>query len=301
MTTTYIAVTHDLRDEDGQRLAFDYLLLDGAQHPETLHAYLQGCTGLAWQSVFDKTEAEETGAAGLFLARLPAGGHPASAIFELLDRSEPCLIKLRSPLDLPELAQHLRAYLYADLGDNISALVRYFDPRNLGAALQTWHAPTARCFLAPLLQLQYRGHHEEWQTQPGLNLPQPEFALPGEIAFDQAQIDQLLAHCEPDHLLGILCENGQIATGTPYLPRYRNFLPRYQRAQGWGLSDATEILQYCVFSYRYGFSFDATPAIAEQLITLHRQQGNIDGFADRIPCEVWEQLDAALTNAAEAS
>ncbi|SMC29949.1 protein of unknown function [Andreprevotia lacus DSM 23236] len=276
--TDFIDVHHGYRDEANQRWAFDYLLLDGAQHPDLIEPYLQTGDELCWCPVLETGLAEQLGGAGLFLLALDDDTPSAQALLELLDEMAPCAVRLKSPLEIEALATHLRAYLFAENEQGERVMMRYFDPRLLVPVLSVWERKWVDLFLQPLAQMQFRGHQAEWQTLRGFNSQETRFALPGPLVLDAERAARLAALGEADALLDELVDTGVVASSETYLARYQDFLPRLQRARSWGLSRREDLLHFCTYSYQHGAAFDEQADIAALLQQLQRSQGHIAGF-----------------------
>ena len=63
--------------------------------------------------------------------------------------------------------------------------------------------------------------------------------------FEPADLDALASHSEPDEMLASLIELKLVDEGGHYVERFAGFLPRYQRALEWGLTQPAERLNYC--------------------------------------------------------
>ncbi|WP_241365449.1 hypothetical protein, partial [Escherichia coli] len=68
--------------------------------------------------------------------------------------------------------------------------------------------------------------------------------VPLSIQLTQEQLDRLVQHCEPDQLLAALVESGTAPQDGPYLPRFSDFLHRYQKAAAWGLTEPADRLRF---------------------------------------------------------
>src|ERR1700738_2730538 len=114
-----------------------FALVDGAANPATIHPLLEK-SGVDFRSVYEGLPEEKLGFASLFLA--PIDDPDADWVTELdqIDRHSPCLSLVWGRVGLEDLAAHLRAFLFADIGDGMTAMVRFFDPRNTQAVFEVW-------------------------------------------------------------------------------------------------------------------------------------------------------------------
>lgn len=279
-------------DNSMQQHFQQFALIDGAASPAEI-APLLAQSGTAFVSLYEGLPEEQLGPASLFLARIDDAD--ATWVDELndIDLRFPCLTLIWSHVDLPDLATHLRAFLFAGIGDGMTAMVRFFDPRNTGAVLELWGEQIRTLFLAPIAQLNYRGRHDDWQT---IRKRDGDPREPGRISrsvvieLGQRDIDQLMAHSEPDELMASLIDLGHIDHTLPYRSRFVDFEPRYGRALEWGFTEPKDRMAYCDYSYRYGPDFDRHPRIQEALASRRHTGGSFDAAVDRIPGSVWNEL-----------
>lgn len=137
-------------------------LIDAAVCPQKIEPLLRKA-GAEYCSVFAGLPEENLGPASLFL--VPIADTEAVWVAELdrLDLHTPCLSLVWSRVDMETLATHLRAFLFADIGDNMTAMVRYFDPRCTDAVFRVWGEKILSMFMEPVERWMYRGRHKEWQ------------------------------------------------------------------------------------------------------------------------------------------
>ena len=269
-----------------------FALIDGAASPAELAPLLER-SGTPFVSLYEGLPEEQLGPASLFLARMD--DPEATWVDELneIDLHFPCLTLIWSHVGLSDLATHLRAFLFAGIGDGMTAMVRFFDPRNTGAVLELWGEEIRNLFLAPIAQLSYRGRHDAWQTVQNRDADSSE---PGRISrsvvieLAQSDIDRFMAHSEPDELMASLIDLGHIDHTLPYRSRFVDFEPRYGSACEWGFTDPRDRLAYCDYSYRYGPDFDRHPKVREALTQRRQTGGSFDAAVDRIPGSVWSEL-----------
>ena len=279
-----------------QHQTYNYMLADGAQFPDRIAPLLKSASDLEWRAVYAGTNDEAIGDAGIFLITITQWGvDPLHGLLEKMDREAPCLIVMRSVLHIDPLVKHLQAFLTAEIGEGMTSLIRYFDPRNLHEMVRIWDQQTRQHFLSPFISLHYRGHHEDWQHIDGLagqHGARSQQAPAAPIVMNQAQQDQLIQHGEPDMILNMLVESRYLPGDQPYLVRYQDFLPRYQRGRAWRLSEFADLYHYCCLSYEFGLYFDCHPMITP---ALHRHidgQQPMNNFQRQIPNQVWLELKA---------
>ncbi|WP_066742141.1 DUF4123 domain-containing protein [Cupriavidus sp. D384] len=266
-----------------------YVLADGAQFPAAVAQLVRQAP--EYRNVYAGMPEESAGDASLFLARV---GDPHSAWMtklDDLDQKMPCISLILSDAGIDALAVHLQQFLVADLGDKLSSLVRYFDPRNLAVFLNIFGPEVAGKLTAPLYQWKYRGHSRRWNGINGGAQYAAVLSAPADIKLDQKQLDYLIAHCEPDQMLFSLIERGIVDGSGPYVTRFENFLPRYQRVATWGLTEPMCRLRYCELSYRYGLDFDQHPEVRAALEARVRSGRLLGDHIDALPGYVWEGLE----------
>lgn len=266
-----------------------FALVDGAANPATIQPLLEE-SGVDFKSVYEGLPEEKLGSASLFLA--PIDDTDANWVTQLdqIDRHSPCLSLVWGRVGLADLAAHLRAFLFADIGDGMTAMVRFFDPRNTQAVFDVWGNQIFDLFIGPIERWMYRGRHQDWQRIENDTLTGARLCRSITIHLDQSDIDTLTEHTEPDELLALLIESGVIEKGLPYLDRFSDFIPRYERALQWGLAETTDRLFFCQHTYRYGPDFDRHPRIIEALMASKASGKRFSSVVDAVPLYAWEEL-----------
>lgn len=264
-----------------------YALVDGAQHPLPIRDALQGAPDI--RNVYAGLPEEAAGNASLFLARIDNAKAQWLSTLDRLDHLAPCLTLIWSRAGIGELAVHLQSFLLADIGDGMTALVRYFDPRNLAFVLEVWGKDITEELMKPIQQWKYRGYAEDWQRIDGLLDGTQTVVDPVKIPLSQEQVDLITTHCEADQLLAALIENGDVNGDGAYLPRFEAFEARYLRAIQWGLEEPADRLLYCQYSYLYGADFDSHPDVRSAFERSTPDQSFGERLASVWPT-VWESL-----------
>lgn len=266
-----------------------FALIDGAAAPERLQAVREQA-GVKIMNVYEGLPEAESGLASLFL--VPVQDPDAAWVTELdrIDRHSPCLSLVWGCVPIDQLAVHLRAFLFADIGDGVTAMVRFFDPRNTGAVFNVWGESIRDTFMGPIERWMYRGRHPEWQHVENDTLHGAKICRSILIELEQRDVDALTAHTEPDELLAVMIDTGLVDGGLTYLDRLSDFMPRYERALHWGLIEPSDKLGFCRKTYLYGMEFDRNPEIAEAL-NMRKQLGTTFYLAmDGVPSHVWREL-----------
>lgn len=271
-----------------------YALADGAQHPLLMGDLMREAT--EHRNVYAGLPEEDAGDASLFLALVADADEPWLAKLDALDVQAPCLTLIWSYVEIDALARHLQQFLVADLGDGVSAMVRYFDPRNLRTVLALWGEDTTRKLMAPVLQWKYRGHEPEWKRVDGPLRGGDVQEVPVPIGLTQQQVDDFMAHCEPDQMLAGLVEDGIVSGDGPYLPRFLDFIERYKRVATWHLTEHADRSGYCQYSYRYGSDFDQDPELRRALEARIREGGTFKDCMNGVPNYVWNRVLARHAN-----
>lgn len=266
-----------------------YVLADGAVYPTHVAALLRAA-GAEYRNVYAGLPEEDAGDASLFLARVDDAQAPWLAELDAMDLLAPCLTLIWSRAELDALARHLHQFLIADIGDGMTALIRYFDPRNLLVAMEVWGDDICDKLMQPIEQWKYRGHSETWERIDGPAEAGATQAEPLAIHLSQEQLDRLVAHCEPDQLLAALVENRIVKPEGPYLPRFMDFLPRYQKAAAWGLAEPADRLRFCELTYQYGPAFDQHGDVHSALEERRCTDASMLACEKNIHPIVWEQL-----------
>ncbi|WP_321800308.1 DUF4123 domain-containing protein [Burkholderia sp. BCC1988] len=263
-------------------------LIDAGASPALIYPLLEK-SGADFRSVYSGLPEEELGPASLFLA--PITDTEADWVVELdrIDRQSPCLSLVWSRVEPQTLVAHLQAFLFADIGDGMTAMVRYFDPRITDAVFKVWGDQIGGIFMGPIERWMYRGRHEHWQRIENDSLTGARICRSIRIELEQSDVDALCAHTEPDELLASLVETGLADLGGSYLERFNDFLPRYQRAVQWGFSEPADRFAFCHHSYLYGSDFDHHRCIYDAL--AGREKGKSFGSVmDTVPRHVWDEL-----------
>ncbi|AOZ09951.1 DUF4123 domain-containing protein [Cupriavidus malaysiensis] len=276
--------------EDEQPVSI-YVLADGAAHPGRIGSLLREAH-VEFRNVFAGLPEADAGDASLLLARVDDTKAPWLAQVDAMDMQAPCLTLIWSRVEIDALARHLHQFLIADIGEGMTALIRYYDPRNLVVAMEVWGDDIAERLMQPIEQWKYRGYHEAWQRLEGPmgGTRTQDTALA--ISLSQQQLDRLTEHCEPDQLLATLVENGTVAPSEPYLERFMAFLPRYQRAAAWGLTEPADRLRFCELSYQFGEAFDQHEHVTAALRQRQETGTSMAACEQAIHPSVWEQLQA---------
>lgn len=264
-------------------------LIDAAACPDRIHAILQQ-SGASFQSVYAGLPEEALGQASLFL--VPIDDPEADWVTELkqIDLRYPCLSLVWSRLSADDLASHLRAFLFADIGDGVIALVRFFDPRNTRIVFQVWGDQILKMFMGPIERWQFRGRHRDWQRIENNALTGARIRRSIVIEMDQKDIDTLTAHTEPDELLALLTDAGIVNEDCIYQDRIAELMPRYERALKWGLTEVTDRLGFCQYTYLHGAEFDTHPRVAEVLTARRKSGKGFSAAVDTLPSYVWDEL-----------
>ena len=270
--------------------AHQFRLVDAAANPERIYALLTQ-SGETLRSVYAGLPEEEMGAASLFL--VPISEPHAGWIAELegIDLHTPCLSRVWSHVDPDSLVTHLQAFLFADIGDDMSAMVRFFDPRSIEAVLGVWGSQVRSMFMAPIEQWQYRGRHADWQSIRNDSQADARVCRSIVIRLDQKEVDALMAHTEPDELLATLVKNGVVDGEHAYLDRFADFIPRYRQAVQWKISEPADRLMFCQCTYLYGEAFDRHAFVNDLLVQGTHTGEPFSKALMRVPPGVWAQIE----------
>lgn len=271
-------------------------LVDAAAWPQQVEPLLQQA-GVTYRSVYSGLPEEDLGSASLFL--VPIDDTKAGWVSELdrLDLHMPCLSLVWSRVEIDLLAMHLRAFLIADIGDGMTALVRFFDPRNIDVMLRVWGTPISRMFMGPIERWMYRGRHLQWQRIQNDSLTGARICQSILLSLDQADINTLADHAEPDAILAAMIEDGEIDGKRPYLERFADFIPRYRQALHWGIEEPAERKIFCQHTYLYGAGFDRHRYIHALLSQRKVTDEPFSTAIYRVPAAIWREITAARSAA----
>lgn len=264
-------------------------LFDGAVCPARIRPLLEE-SGTTFESVFAGLSEIADGPASLFLARID---DPEASWVQALDQIDlyaPCMSLIWSRVGLDEMARHLRAFLFSDIGDGMMALIRFFDPRNTGAVMQVWGEQIRNIFMGPIDRWMYRGRHDQWQCIENDALYGSKICKSIMIQLEPADLDTLAEHTEPDEVLASLIQQGVIDETHPYLARFTDFLPRYRNALQWGLAQPSDRMNFCRHTYLYGRDFDQHDGIHHALSRRKKTGESYQAVIGRIPSHVWDDL-----------
>lgn len=264
-------------------------LIDAAVSPPKVEPLLKRA-GVPYLSVFAGLPEEDLGPASLFLFCVSDKEADWFLELERLDLQSPCLSLLWSRAEMDAIVTHLQAFLFADIGDNMSAMVRFFDPRNTDAVFSIWGEQLRAMFMAPFEQWMYRGRNKDWLHIQNDSEASSRICRSVVIQLEQGDVDTLTAHTEPDEILASLIEAGDVDGERPYLERFEDFIPRYLRAVQWGIREPADRLSFCLHSYLYAENFDQHPVVSD-LLTQRQQSDEPFGIAiTRVPAGVWEAI-----------
>ncbi|SDC85749.1 DUF4123 domain-containing protein [Paraburkholderia lycopersici] len=265
-------------------------LIDAAVCPPKVEPLLKK-SGAQYCSVFAGLPEENLGAASLFLVSI--GDTETDWVTELdrLDLYTPCLSLIWSRVDMETLATHLQAFLFADIGDNMTAMVRFFDPRCTDAVFRVWGEKILSMFMGPIERWMYRGRHKDWQRVQNDSLTGARICRSILIRLDQADVDALTAHTEPDEILSALLQTGEIDGELPYLARLDDFMPRYGQALQWGLTEPADRFLYCQYTYLYGIGFDRHWLVNDRLVGRRLSGESFASAINQIPAAVLEEIE----------
>lgn len=192
------------------------------------------------------------------------------------------------------LAAHLQAFLFADIGDSVTAMVRFFDPRCTGAVFAVWGEKILSMFMEPIDRWMYRGRHQDWRCIQNEPLTRVRTCKSILIQLGQADVDMLTAHTEPDEILSALVLSGSINGDGPYLERLDDFMIRYRQALQWGLTEPADRLLYCQYTYLYGVEFDRHRFVNDRLIERRELGESFASVIDQLPVGVLHEIENAL-------
>lgn len=265
-------------------------LVDAAVCPPKVEPLLQRA-GVPFLSVFAGLPEEELGPASLFLVLVNDTNADWVAELDQLDRQSPCLSLIWSRVEMDALVMHLQAFLFADIGDNMTAMVRFFDPRNTAVVFDTWGEQVRAMFMGPIEQWMYRGRHKEWQRIRNDSTASARICRSVMIQLEPVDIDTLTAHTEPDEILAALIESGDVDGERPYPDRFEDFIPRYRRAVQWGISEPGDRLVFCQYTYLYGEDFDQHRFVRDLLTQRQQSDEPFSVAITRVPAGVWEEVE----------
>ncbi len=250
-----------------------YALIDAGQlfpHELDLDQELTAL-GLDYDALYNGTPEAELAEVGPYLVALPEPGDAHRAALDRLSRLmihgwTVSFFTSRAP-DIA-LSMHLKAFLHGLFEDGTKVIVRFFDPRVLGALAQ--HAPGLRDpLLAPLGAWAYWDRALRLQTLPGEDRPK-DTLRPGEPrVIPLATAEALSRAGRADHILSIIEDRtaapGELDAFAPHL-RYRIVAGLHARACECGLSGLDPEHLFCALGIRLHPEFDTVLAPVAQAL-----------------------------------
>ncbi|MBN3747324.1 DUF4123 domain-containing protein [Burkholderia sp. Se-20373] len=265
-------------------------LIDAAVCPPKVVPLLERA-GVPYLSVFAGLPEEELGHASLFLVSVTDTEADWFMELDRLDLQSPCLSLIWSTVEMDALVTHLQAFLFADIGDNMTAMVRFFDPRNTEAVFGVWGEQVRAMFMGPFEKWMYRGRHRAWQHIRNDSTAPARVCRSVMIRLEQVDIDVLTVHTEPDEILAALVESGDVDGERPYLDRFEDFIPRYLRAVQWGIREPGDRLVFCQYTYLYGADFDQHRVVNDLLIQRQQSDEPFGAAIAGVPASVWDEIE----------
>ncbi|WP_321872835.1 DUF4123 domain-containing protein [Burkholderia ubonensis] len=266
-----------------------YGLVDGAQYPEALAAWVLEFSPEV-RSLFEGLPEEEAGNAAPILFEIDDVNSEWVRQIDQMDRYRPCFTVMRSVLNIDELKMHLQHFLFADIGEGMQVLLRWFDPRSLPSILDVWGKAAQVELTRPMATWMYRGGNSAWQYVEIDERSHAEDAGALSLSLSQQQLDELERHDEPHALVSELGDLGLIDVIQPYATRYQDFLRRYSRAIRWGLALRADRHAFCVASYQYGEQFDQQGVIRLAIRSSVTGKTSLLQEFELIPAYVWRDL-----------
>ncbi|MCL4630838.1 DUF4123 domain-containing protein [Burkholderia sp.] len=270
-----------------------YGLVDGAQYPDALAVWVLEFSPEV-RSIFEGLPEEEAGNAAPVLFQIDDVNSDWVRQIDQMDRYRPCFSVLRSVLNIDELKLHLQQFLFADIGDGIQVLLRWFDPRALPSILEVSGEAARVELMRPMTTWMYRGGNSEWQYVAIDERSHAEDAEEFSLSLSQPQLDRLERHDEPHAVMSELSDLGLIDANQPYAIRYRDFRRRYDRANQWGLDLRADIHAFCVASYQYGEKFDRQDEVRSAIRSTVASKTPLIQEFELVPAYVWRDLMRAF-------
>lgn len=268
-----------------------YGLVDGAQYPDAISVWVLEFSPEV-RSLFEGMPEEEAGDAAPILFEIDNAEAEWIRQIDEMDQYRPCFTVLRSSLTIDSLKAHLQDFLFADIGEGMVVLMRFFDPRSLPSLLDTVGEDVRSALTSPMSTWLYRGGHTEWQhVEISENFRTD--AEPVAITLTQRQLDQLEQRDEPHTLISEFVGLGLLDEAQPYANRYQDFIRRYNRAVQWGLTSWQDRHAFCVASYQYDEQFDQQGFVQAAIRTSAAGKKALFEQFDQIPDQTWQQLKEA--------
>lgn len=275
-----------MMQQDNGRL---YGLIDGAQYPEAVAPWVFAFSPEV-RSLFEGLPEEDAGNAAPLLFEIDNLHAEWMRQIDQMDQYRPCLTVLRSPLAIDDLKTHLQRFLFADIGDGMVVLLRFFDPRTLPSLLATLSEDLRAALTAPILAWLYRGGVCAWQhVEIGEN-HRSQSIEPPTVSLTSAQLDQLEQCDEPYTLMSELSRLNLFDDAQPYATKFQDFVRRYNRAVQWGLSSRLDRQMYCVASYQYGEQFDQTGFIQGAILASAAGKRPLAESFGEISDQAWQHI-----------
>ncbi|MDN7654135.1 DUF4123 domain-containing protein [Burkholderia multivorans] len=266
-----------------------YGLADGAHYPEALATWVLEFSPEV-RSLFEGLPEEEAGNAAPILFEIDDAHSEWVRHVDLMDRYRPCFTVMRSALDIDGLKIHFQRFLFADIGEGMQVLLRWFDPRSLPSIVDVFGKAASIELMHPITTWMYRGANSEWQYLAIDDHSHGDHVGQFSLSLDQRQLDALEKHDEPHALMSELSDLGLIDANQPYAIGYRDFLRRYDRAIQWGLTLRADLHAFCVASYQYGEAFDRQGDIRSAIRLAVADEASLLQAFELVPAYIWRDL-----------
>lgn len=272
-----------------------YLLLDGVQIDNLMMQIYQLDESPECHALYQGTRYQALSDVGPVLTRLVPGSRLEQHFVEHWQTTAG--IWLDSDASEPELVEHLRSLVHADLSSGVTVLLRYYDPRILRHWLPELPSDQRDQVVGPILRIRLPALHSggsareilrvhrvsavRYGDAPWLRLDDEQIAM-----LNRAQLEEfdqrLLAHMDkhfPDCLAG-RDMTARLAWATACR----------EGAQAYGYSAADEVVQWANLCAVLGADFPEAPEHGAYQQILIKQQLSSEQRLERLALELQGQL-----------
>jgi Domain of unknown function (DUF4123) len=180
------------------------------------------------------------------------------------------LLYIESTLDHASMTRALYARTQAQLTENMSVMLRYFDTRVFNSLMQILSSEQHQAFLSAGLNWIYTDRSGQAQQVQCANFPDA-FAAP--LVLNDQQETQLMLDAEPDHIIGILLDqnNSALLEMTPP-EQYRRIKTALDGATSLNIDQLSEQVAYCCINLELGGQFHQQATWTELLPQVRSKQ-----------------------------
>ncbi|GAB7533944.1 DUF4123 domain-containing protein [Burkholderia sp. 3C] len=203
-----------------------------------------------------------------------------------------------SPLPFDRLDAHCRQYVVYTLPGGRRFFLFFFDNHVLARLRQVWSDAQAQRFLAPFVALRYRDRWRKevvWRNEAAVGADGGVIGSDSLVDLDDTQHARLIALGYPDKLALQFRET--MAMSVDHLSDvelYEAIVLLLERAAGYGIADAAQVLSYVTIGVHVSPRFDEHPDVQACLAAVKRGEMDVDAALAGIGDAQWDAIRDAM-------